>query len=447
MLTMIKDANNNLDDEELERIYAIEEQAISHLEKRQYKEAAEKFEQVVTLLPNAVPARNNLSLSYYYLGDTQKAIEFAREVLSYEKYNIHANCNIAIFYRKLGLDNWVEKQIKEIKKISTDNPEYLYKIADTLGLLEKHTDAYKVYKKLLSVEADNTLYTHYAAVAAFNSGKYNDSIKHWKRLKQLDSQNLLSDYYINLAQSTGARAESEKAAPILTYSYQLPKEEIDRRVLTTQKFVDSNTEAAKDMLRDKAVEEALYYSIFLDRVLIRKLIFNKIKIGLMIESQDIIRKLLLSSDMEDEIKVEAIFLLDIIGAPQPYKVNFAGEVMEITADPLSIDVYAVNGEWEDIIKKAHMNMKGLYKGAYKRAVEDMWMAFIKYRYPNMPQINKIEEWAAALEYVYCRLNSIKKTQKELAEKYGVSISSFGNKCKQIMESIVNRADYAEPRKK
>ena len=32
MLTMIKDANNNMDDEELERIYKIEEEAIDHLE-------------------------------------------------------------------------------------------------------------------------------------------------------------------------------------------------------------------------------------------------------------------------------------------------------------------------------------------------------------------------------------------------------------------------------
>jgi tetratricopeptide (TPR) repeat protein len=68
MLTMIKDANNNLDDEELEKIYKIEEEAINHLEKREYDKAAQKFENVVQMLPNAVPARNNLSLAYYYLG-------------------------------------------------------------------------------------------------------------------------------------------------------------------------------------------------------------------------------------------------------------------------------------------------------------------------------------------------------------------------------------------
>ena len=198
MLTMIKDANNNLDDDELERIYQVEEEAIIHLDKREYNIAVEKFEIVVNLLPNAVPARNNLSLAYYYMGETQKAIDVAREVLNYEQYNIHANCNIAIFYNKLDLNNWVVKQINKIKKLNTENPEYLFKIADTLGCLEKHDEAYKVYKKLLSLEPQNTIYYHYTAVAAYNSGKWSDSIKYWRKLAELDKQNLISDYYISL---------------------------------------------------------------------------------------------------------------------------------------------------------------------------------------------------------------------------------------------------------
>ena len=120
MLTMIKDANNNLDDEELEKIYKVEEEAISHLEKREYDKAAEKFETVVQMLPNAIPARNNLSLAYYYLGYLDKAIELAREVLTYEENNIHANCNLAIFYNKQGVVSWVEKQIRIIKKVNTE---------------------------------------------------------------------------------------------------------------------------------------------------------------------------------------------------------------------------------------------------------------------------------------------------------------------------------------
>lgn len=441
MLTMIKDANNNLDDEELEQIYALEEEAINHLERHEYKEAVVKFEKVVEVLPNAVPARNNLSLVYYYLGETQKAIELAREVLGYETYNVHANCNLAIFYNKQNLGNWVEKQIKQIKKLNTENPEYLYKIADTFGSLGKHEEAFKAYKKLISVEPDSILYIHYTAVAAFNSGRYNDSIKYWKKLTKLDKQNFISEFYIELAQGEISKEEEEPERMILSYTYQLPKEEISKRIAKTQEFVNSSFERSREILVSKFGEDALYYCILFDKLLTRKLVFDKIKRGLLIEGQNIIRKLLLSHDLEEEIKIEAIFLLDIIGAPQPYTVNFTGEIIELTADPLSIDIYTANGEWEDIIKKAQEKMKGLYKGAYKRFIENIWIMFIKYTYPETPKITNVDIWAAALEYVYCKLNGIYISQAELALKYSVSASSISVKYKQILDSVINREDY------
>lgn len=435
MLNMIKDANNNLDDEELEKIYKIEEEAIGHLENRQYESAVEKFEQVVTLLPNAVPARNNLSLAYYYMGDFQKALEIAREVIGYEPYNVHANCNLAIFYNKLELDNWMEKQIKIIKKLETENPEYLYKIADTLGSLGKHEEAYKVFKKLLGIEPGNVVYIHYTAVAAYNSGKFNDSIRYWRKISELDGQSLLPDYYIKLAQG-----EVHQSLP---YLYQLPKEEINKRLIVTQRFIEDSKEQAQKLLMQKEGRDAILYGLCFDPLLIRKLAFEKIKRELLIESQSILRSFLLMPDIEDDAKIEAVFLLDIIGAQPPYSVSFSGEIMEINADPLSIDIYAVNPEWEDILKKAHKLMKGQYKGAYKRAVENTWMSFIKYLYPNIPNTDHVDSWAAALEYVYCRLNNIKATQEEIAAKYEVKASSLRNKYRLILDSVTKRADYKE----
>lgn len=443
MLTMIKDANNNLDDDELERIYQVEEEAINHLEKREYNIAVEKFEIVVNLLPNAVPARNNLSLAYYYMGETQKAIDVAREVLSYEQYNIHANCNIAIFYNKLDLKNWVVKQINRIKKLNTENPEYLFKIADTLGCLEKHNEAYKMYKRLLLLEPQNTIYYHYSAVAAYNSGKWSDSIKYWRKLAELDKQNLISDYYINLAQSALNKEEMKEENQILSYLYQLPKPEVSRRLARAQIFIEGSRETSLKVLSEKKGEESVYFSMCFDSLLAGKLIFKKIKKELLVESQNILRKLILRSEIEDEIKIEAVFLLDIIGAPQPYAINFDGEMLEITADPFSIDIYATNEEWEDIVRKAQSAMKGLYKGPYKRFVEKLWMNLIKYLYPDIPKMNNIDGWAAALEYVYCKLHHIKTSQEAIAVKYEVSIGSIREKYKIILDSVENRADYKE----
>ena len=172
MLNMIKDANNNLDDEELEKIYKIEEDGIKYLERREYEKALRNFEKVVEKLPNAIPAKNNLSLSCYYLGKIDRAIEIAKEVIIYEPENIHANCNLCIYYNKLGINNLLERQIRITRKLYSDNEDYAYKIADTLGCLGRHKEAYKAYKKLLRFDYKNPQYVHYVAVAAYNCKKY-----------------------------------------------------------------------------------------------------------------------------------------------------------------------------------------------------------------------------------------------------------------------------------
>jgi tetratricopeptide (TPR) repeat protein len=364
-------------------------------------------------------------------------------VLNYEQYNIHANCNIAIFYNKLDLSSWVVKQINVIKKLNTENVEYLFKIADTLGCVEKHDEAYKVYKKLLLLEPQNATYYHYTAIAAYNLGKFSDSIKYWHKLAELDKQNLISDYYISLAERALNKEEMNEENQSLLYIYQLPRQEVSRRLSRAQIFVEGNRETSLKVLSEKKGEESVYFSLCFDRLLVGKLILKKIKKELLVESQNILRKLILRAEIEDEIKIEAVFLLDIIGAPQPYNINFDGDILEITADPLSIDVYATNEEWELIIRKAQGAMKGIYKGSYKKFVEKLWMGLIKYLYPDIPKMNNIDGWAAALEYVYCKLHDIKTSQEAIAAKYEVPIGSIREKYKMILDSIENRADYKE----
>ncbi len=88
-------------------------------------------------------------------------------------------------------------------------------------------------------------------------------------------------------------------------------------------------------------------------------------------------------------------------------------------------------------------MKGQYNGAYKRYVENLWMSFIKYLYPDIPMTNNIDSWAAALEYVYCKLHNIKASQVEIASKYEVSTGSIREKYKMILKSVENRASRKE----
>lgn len=446
MLTMIKDANNNLDDDELEKIYKIEEEAIDHLEKREYDKATEKFEKVVQMLPNAVPARNNLSLAYYYLGHYDKAIELAREVLLYEESNVHANCNLAIFYNKQGSASWVEKQLRAIGKISTDNEEYLYKIGDTYGSLGRHSEAYKTFKKLLTIDPENPMYLHFTAIAAFNNKKYKESIKLWEKLEGLDPENVLSEFFMQAANRQLENGnEYEKA--YYPYVYQLPREEIKNRLDFIYKFIEMGTEKCREELTDsKHIVDIIYFGMNYDKYFLRKLIFNKIKTSKLSELESVIRKFMLRDDVENYIKMESVFLLNSIGAKEPYTVNFDGETKNVTIDSLDFPESGWKKPWTDVKKKALSMMRGCYKRPYKKIVEDIWYEFIKSTFPEVPEIDDVDTWAAALEYTYCRLCNVENTEQQLAIKYSIITDLLMEKTELIDNAIKSKFQYIKDKK-
>lgn len=436
MLTMIKDANNNMDDEELERIYKIEEEAIDHLEKKEYKQATEKFETVVQMLPNAVPARNNLSLAYYYLGYIDKAIELAREVLTYEDTNVHANCNLAIFYNKQGAVSLVKKQLRIISKIRTESEDYLYKIGDTYGSLGRHADAYRTFKKLLIIDSNNPMYVHLAAIAAFNSRKYGESIRLWEKLDKLDKDNMLSDYYIEAVKK---QLDVRDEKTFFPYVYQLPKEEIKDRLDFIYRFIEMQGNECREQLENnRHVLDILYFGINFDKYFLRKLIFNKIKNDKLVEAEQSIRKFMLRDDVENYIKMESVFLLNSIGAKEPYTVNFDGEKRNVTIDSLGFPESEWETSWIKVKRKALSMMRNKYKRPYKKIVEDIWYEFIKSTFPEVPEIDDVNIWAAALEHTYCRLCNTEASEHQLAENYNISSASLLEKAEIINEAIKNK---------
>lgn len=437
MLTMIKDANNNLDDDEIEKIYKIEEEAIVHLENREYSIAVEKFDYVVETLPNAVPARNNLSLTYYYMGNIEKAMELAEEVLKYEPLNIHANCNLAVFYNKLNLKSSVKKQTKLIQTLNTENPEYLYKIADTFGSLGKHLQAYINYKKLISIEEENPSYIHYTAVAAFNSKKYLDSIKLWEKLKIVDKDNFLSDFYIENCKDIMNESRNFKE---LVYIYQLPQDEMSNRIDMLYKLMDlKDNELNSHLKHHPEARELLYFGIKFDNGVLRKLIYNKIKIECIDSAEDILKRILVQDNIEDSAKIETVFLLDIIKASKPYYINIYKAYKTINKDVIEELFIDENKLWKKVRDITIDSMNQYYEGEHLHSVDSVWYEFIKYAYPDALNIKKIDVWAGALEYTVCRINKIKMTQAVIAKKYSISISGLAEKSKLIFHFLNKKA--------
>ena len=436
MLNLIRVANNNLDDEELEKVYKVEEEGIRCLERREYEKAFKAFEEVVEKLPNALPAKNNLSLSYFYMGEVEKAIETAMVVIKCQPLNVHANCNLCIYYNKQGISNFVERQVRIIRKLKVDNEEYAYKVADTLGCLNRHKEAYSAYRRLLSYNGQNPQYIHYTAVAAYNCKKYPDALTLWNRLERSDPDNFLSEFYCKLVENIRNGIATHFSLP---YNYQLPKEEIAARIKKIYHFISLPAEDCRTLLKyDADICKLLYFAITFDKYVLKKLIFNKIKTDNLYELEPLIRDYLLRTDIEKSIKLESVFMLNRLGAKEPYKVFLNGTVEEVTIETESLLRDEWEKEWDEVKEKVFKMMRNCYNAPYKKIVEDIWYDFIKSSYPEVPKIGKVDVWAAALEYSYCKFSCKDITQKYLADKYGVSKSSLSEKFRIIYRAIGNK---------
>ncbi|MDF2522816.1 MAG: hypothetical protein K0R31_457 [Clostridiales bacterium] len=88
--------------------------------------------------------------------------------------------------------------------------------------------------------------------------------------------------------------------------------------------------------------------------------------------------------------------------------------------------------WEGIINCAVQRKEFDYKNSYKKELKEIWMNFISKSNPEkLPVISKEEVWAAALEYIYCKLHYIAISKKKLADKYKVSETEINNKIKNF----------------
>lgn len=169
-------------------------------------------------------ARNNLALAYYYMGFFfDKSIETIKGVLQADYGNLHALCNLAIFYQHLGNRSDLESLLELLRKTYPYHHDHVFKLATTMGILGEHETALRLFRRLLkSGEAgmDASLY-HYAAVAAYNMGRRQEAVRMWKQAQKLDPGSGIADFYLNQLKHIA----NGQPADTISYHYHLPFEE------------------------------------------------------------------------------------------------------------------------------------------------------------------------------------------------------------------------------
>ncbi|WP_342514567.1 tetratricopeptide repeat protein [Sporosarcina sp. FSL K6-1522] len=129
-------------------MYYLQEKARRMMESGEFQPAVDLLEGLIIDYPEFWAAYNNLALAYFYIGKTKRAKELLDDVLERNKGNIHALCNLAVFYYYEKDEESLEELLRFLVKVKPYQFEHRYKLGATFALVGKHKEAYHWLRSL-----------------------------------------------------------------------------------------------------------------------------------------------------------------------------------------------------------------------------------------------------------------------------------------------------------
>jgi tetratricopeptide (TPR) repeat protein len=389
------------------------------LEEGKFSEAVRMLEKLIRKHPDFTAAYNNLALAYYYMGLFDKSMATINKVLAIEPGNLHALCNIAIFYQHAEDTENLTALLEMLKKTDPFHTDHVFKLATTMGILGEHASAYRLFKRLLKsgeLGHDPCLY-HYTAVAAYNTGRMTEAYKLWKQTEKLDPRSNIPAFYLNQL--------NEPAKATLSYHYHLPFEEQFRMMETSADGIPEH------LKRDPLVRSSFFWALRHGDADTKLQVIQAFGIIADSEVEDALREFLLSPEEDDYLKKVAIFVLRTMRAKEPIQAVLDGKTMTIMASPHTPNLPVWKEKWQAVMELALQRMDKRYDMIQKHDLETLWVEYLTRVYPAVPKLAKVEGWSAALEYLIAKMHRREISYHEVATRYGVSVGTVSKNVKAI----------------
>ncbi|WP_336078650.1 tetratricopeptide repeat protein [Paenibacillus sp. 203] len=409
------------------------DQARVLLEEGKFAQAAQLLKQISEEQPDMFAARNNLALAYYYMGLFQNAKATIIQVLEDEPGNLHALCNLAIFYQHEGGGPELDRLVQTLAVTIPFQEEQVFKLATTMGILGRHEEAYRHFRRLLHGDGENnadaSLY-HYTAVAASNTGRYAEARRLWSHLQKQDASSEVPRFFLSRLEEL-----QQEGTPlqVLSYHYHLPFEEQFRM---WEKF--GADQVPDSMKKDPLIRSSFFWALrHGDRATQLQVIQALSLIG-----DDEVRQALESfvedPDQEDELKRRALQVLQELaeqGEQKMYPETEHSDQLEVENDPHTIEggvsASPVDPQWQAVLDKVLTVMSRPSDPAMQHDLRSLWLEYLDRLAPEVPMVQHTEGWAAALEYLTAKMHHHSVTYQEVADRYGISVSTVSRYARQI----------------
>lgn len=400
------------------------ERARALLEEGKFTQAVALLEEIVNNTPDFLAAHNNLALAYFYMGRFAKAKECIMQVLEQDSGNLHALCNLAIFLQYEGERTQLSGLLSMLEHTIPFHQEHLFKMATTMGILGRHRTAYSHFRRLLKDEevgGDASLY-HYCAAAASNSGLYTEAQRCWEKALRLDPESAVPRFFLaQLQQAQGER----KSLPLISYNYQLPFQE------KLKLWKDNKGSFTEEVRTNPLLRSSFFWALRYGDANTKLQVTEALRWIEDEEMSQILQELLNQQPLqEDKLHEAALLSLQRLIGSEPEENVPLKEEKETSAARLK-GLSDWKEDWQTIINHTISMMDRRYDAAQKADAEILWKQFIASLYPDVPFIRHVEGWCAALEYLTAKMHRLPVTYREVAQRYGVSVSMVSRYARRI----------------
>jgi tetratricopeptide (TPR) repeat protein len=158
------------------------------------REAIRCFTRASEIEPEMTGPRNNLALSWFYLGEIGKAIDLSKDILELEPENVFTNCNLAIFYFILEEELAAWRQVQILDELWGDDPDEMLKLGTTYGLLGFDRRAMSVFRVLYDTGYRTFELLLLLGISAFNCGYFSEAANFFSQVNEREPDNPYSLY-------------------------------------------------------------------------------------------------------------------------------------------------------------------------------------------------------------------------------------------------------------
>lgn len=189
LMDLITFENNETEESLIEQDSLINEQekAREFLEAGNFQKAVEVLTATIKDHPDFWFAYNNLALAHFYLGNNKEAFATLETVLEKNPGNLHALCNLVVFYYYEKNDEKVDEMVAVLEKVRPILPEQQYKLGATFALIGRYQLAYMWLRQLrrTGFEGDDTFY-YWVSYCAHHLGYEHSAKRAWGKVLEMN---------------------------------------------------------------------------------------------------------------------------------------------------------------------------------------------------------------------------------------------------------------------